>query len=61
MKKCTALLLALLVALSLTACGQPDVVDTPDWEFPAAFTDGHPFPTRHSGYGCLTVYGGCPA
>lgn len=61
MKKCTALLLALLVALSLTACGQPDVVDTPDWEFPAAFTGLEPLVEQAQAEGSLTVYGGCPA
>ena len=37
MKKYTALLLALLLALSLTACGQTEDTDDTEWEYPAAF------------------------
>ena len=37
MKKCTALLLALLAALSLTACGQTEDTGDTEWEYPAAF------------------------
>lgn len=61
MKKCTALLLALLAALSLTACGQTEDTGDTEWEYPAAFAGLETLVEQAQAEGSLTVYGGCPA
>lgn len=61
MKKCTALLLALLAALSLAACGQTEDTGDTEWEYPAAFAGLETLVEQAQAEGSLTVYGGCPA
>ena len=61
MKKYTALLLALLLALSLTACGQTEDTGDAEWEYPAAFAGLETLVEQAQAEGSLTVYGSCPA
>lgn len=61
MKRCTALLLTLLLALSLTACGQEEDTGDVEWEFPAAFAGLETLVEQAQAEGSLTVYGSCPA
>ena len=46
MKKILALLLSLMLALSLAACGGDDTTDTPEDEDPAPVTDEAETPMR---------------
>lgn len=59
MKKCTALLLALLLTLSLPACGQEEDTGGAEWEFPAEFAGYEALVEQAQAEGELTVYGGC--
>ena len=61
MKKYTALLLALLLTLSLTACGQTEDTGDTEWEYPAAFAGLETLVEQAQAEGSLTVYGSCPA
>lgn len=57
MKRFTALLLALLAALSLTACGQTDGGSDPEWQLPAAFAGLETLADQAREEGSLTVFG----
>lgn len=60
MKKYTALLLALLLTLSLTACGQTEDTGGTEWEYPAAFAGLETLVEQAQAEGSLTVYGCWP-